>query len=274
MTLPWLARKLLALSLPWDRNDDVVGDLEELHARRVQQMGPTLANLFSSMAALGTALAFLLIRLREKDLRMPLFSRLEFLLAVRLLRKQPVLSATSVLSLTVGIAIAAMGFTMIDAAVNSTLDVPNGERFVRFVVRDTNGDFASFNTRDFALLAPHAVSFEHIGAQSVATSNVRHANNLIETVRVNEITPSSLPFLNVTPILGRALLPTDNQPGAPPVAWIRESIWQRSYQGEGEALGQSVLVNGAPYEIVGVVPDSLQFPAGGEIWLPLTTPRS
>ena len=162
MSLPWFAQKLLALVLPWDRNDDVVGDLEEVHARRINRFGKPLANLLSTAAALWIAAAFLLIRLREKDLRMPFFSKLELLLAARLLRKQPVMSATSILSLAVGIAIAAIGFTMIDATVNSTLDVPNGERFVRFVVRDSSGSFASFTSEHLDLLEPHAESLSLI----------------------------------------------------------------------------------------------------------------
>jgi hypothetical protein len=54
----------------------------------------------------------------------------ELRLSLRVLRKQPVVTFTTLLALTVGIGMATTGFTLLDAVLFSRLPFPNGDRFV------------------------------------------------------------------------------------------------------------------------------------------------
>ena len=60
-------------------------------------------------------------------------------LGLRLIAKQPILSATIILALATGIGLATMGFTLRDAIVHGTLPYEGGERFARFNVFDRDG---------------------------------------------------------------------------------------------------------------------------------------
>jgi predicted branched-subunit amino acid permease len=54
----------------------------------------------------------------------------ELRLSLRVLRKQPVVTFTTLLALTVGIGMATTGFTLLDAVLFSRLPFPTGDRFV------------------------------------------------------------------------------------------------------------------------------------------------
>ena len=56
------------------------------------------------------------------------------------------------------------------------------------------------------------------------------------------------------PIVGRPLSAEDEQPGAAPVAVLAESLWVRGFGGDRSVVGRSIVLNGTPHLIVGVVP--------------------
>jgi predicted permease len=60
--------------------------------------------------------------------------------------------------------------------------------------------------------------------------------------------------LGVGARLGRTLLPSDDQPSAPPVGVISHKYWSSRFGGDPGAIGKSVLVNNVPITIVGVLP--------------------
>ena len=62
--------------------------------------------------------------------------------------------------------------------------------------------------------------------------------------------------LGVGTSLGRPISPEDDRPGAPPVAVLTNTGWQRLFGGDPRAVGQTITINGAPAVIVGVTPPS------------------
>lgn len=58
--------------------------------------------------------------------------------------------------------------------------------------------------------------------------------------------------LGVPAVRGRPLSELDDRAGAPPVAVITHRFWMRAFGGDPDALGRSVLLNGAPFTIIGV----------------------
>ncbi len=47
---------------------------------------------------------------------------------------------------------------------------------------------------------------------------------------------------------------------------LSESIWRRRFAASSEVLGQTILVNGAPATVMGVMPRTFQFPPRTEVW--------
>ena len=67
-----------------------------------------------------------------------------------------------------------------------------------------------------------------------------------------------LDMLGAKPLLGRTLLPEEDQPGKPPVALFTYGLWQRLFGGDPQIVGRSLTLNGKQYTVAGVLrPDFL-----------------
>jgi hypothetical protein len=78
--------------------------------------------------------------------------------------------------------------------------------------------------------------------------------------------------LGVSPQPGRGFSQGEDSPGAGPVVVIGEGLWKRRFGASPTLLGQSVTLDGQPYTVIGVLPASVQFPAGTQmdLFVPLS----
>lgn len=72
--------------------------------------------------------------------------------------------------------------------------------------------------------------------------------------------------LGVTPVLGRALAPTDDVDGAEPVVVIARRLWRTRYASSPAVLGRRISIGEQRFTIVGVMPDDLDYPTGVVLW--------
>src|SRR5262249_36362814 len=88
-----------------------------------------------------------------------------------------------------------------------------------------------------------------------------------EQVQGAVVTAGFFPTLGVRPLVGRTFAAGEDNPAAPSYAVLSESLWRRRFAASGTVLGQSILVNGAPATIIGVMPAAFGFPRPDtEIW--------
>ncbi|HVS13239.1 MAG TPA: ABC transporter permease [Thermoanaerobaculia bacterium] len=279
---PVWARLVLWLAAPRARRPDVLGDLEEVHAARRARDGALRAWLASSADALLCAAALGAQRIREQahgalaagrhgtgglttlgDLR----------IGLRLLARQPLMTLTSTLALTVGFCLAIVGFVLLDGAFYSRLPFDDAGRWVRLEARlAPRLEAASLEPARFDLLRMRAASFRHLGARRGGRFNLEHRSGAVESVTGTALTPETFGALPYAPVAGRLLAPADAEPGAEPVVLIRASLRDRLPLLTPSAIGETLVVGGAEHTIVGVLPNTAQFPNGGELWLPLRLP--
>lgn len=195
----------------------------------------------------------------------------EWRCAVRLLRKQPMVSATVILALAVGIGMATTGFTFMRAVLHGTLPFAGGERFVRLTARtDPDGTVTAIEADRFRLLRDEARSLDYLGAIRTTRYNVRYPGGSVESVGGAEVSPGWFRHLPYRPVAGRLPLPADADPGAVPVVMIRRSLWERRFAESPDAIGATLDVAGVERTIVGILSDECRFPSSGELWLPIT----
>lgn len=192
----------------------------------------------------------------------------EVRLGLRLIVKQPILSGTIVLALATGMGLATMGFTFRDALMNSSLPYRAGERIARIHALGRDGGRADIDVERYLAFRDRATSFEHVGLVSGRPFTLTHGPNEVESITGGLVTAGSMPWLDAVPIAGRAFIPADGEPGAERVALIRESLWRRRYSADPALVGRSITIGGQPRTIVGIMPDTFQFPNSGELWLP------
>jgi putative ABC transport system permease protein len=96
-----------------------------------------------------------------------------------------------------------------------------------------------------------------------------------EQVWVIRATPSLASVLQVVPAHGRWFTGDGGTPGAAPVAVLSHGLWMRRYGAHPWILGQPVMLNGVPTEVIGIMPSTFAFPdAEVDIWIPLDVVRS
>jgi putative ABC transport system permease protein len=93
---------------------------------------------------------------------------------------------------------------------------------------------------------------------------------------VLSVSDATLPLLRVQPLLGRLFTREDDAPGRPLRMILTYGYWQRRFGGAADIIGQAVVIDGAPAEIIGVLPPSFNFPRSNNavILLPLQVNRA
>jgi hypothetical protein len=122
----------------------------------------------------------------------------------------------------------------------------------------------------FVALAPRARSFERLAAYRYWSAAL--GDGRAERVQAYRVTADTFPLLGAAPLAGRALEALDCEPGAPKVAVLGHGLWLRRFAGTPDAIGRTILLDGEPHRVVGVMPASFEFPADnfkGELWTPL-----
>ena len=270
MKAPRWARFLLRTLVPPERLEDTLGDLEEVHRRRLRR-GALWAWVATSAEAVGVASTFVGLRLRARGSAPLLPSLPEVRLALRLVRRQPVLNATAVLALATGLGLAGASFTLVDAFLFGRVPLPGGARFVKVqALADEDGRRVGLDRERFEALARDASTLAYLGAMADGTVNLLDADGAVEPLRGVSLSADAFRVLPYRPLTGRTLVAADGLPTAPPVVVIGERLWKRRFGADPAVLGRSVNLGGTRREVVGVLPTEAGFPNEPDLWTALS----
>ncbi len=73
------------------------------------------------------------------------------------------------------------------------------------------------------------------------------------------VTDGTLPIVGIRPALGRTFTPADDSPGSAETVLVSHEYWQRALGGTASAIGQSIVIDGRPREVIGVMPEGFRF---------------
>lgn len=275
---PTLARRLLEHALPHDAREHITDDLDDLFRQRQLRDGGTAARIWYWRQAVAFSSRFLAERARERWTsidRSTGLSSIDFKLALRMLLRYPGLTAVSVIGMATGIAIAAAAFIVIDAMMDSTIPIDEGDRVVSVVGWDVSTNNRELRLmHDFATWRDHLTSLEEIGAARTVTRNLIAPGSQPETVATAEMTASGFAIARVAPLLGRYLLPEDERRGAPDVVVLDYGVWERRFAADPGIIGRQIQLGDAIHAVVGVMPKGFGFPVNHTYWVPWRTPES
>jgi putative ABC transport system permease protein len=188
--------------------------------------------------------------------------------AVRMMRKNPGFTAMAVTMLALGIGINAMVFTVTNTVLFKGF--PLVERNDRIVYM-TTGPGCCVSYPNFADWRAQATSFEGMALVHGVQQTYSDQGGFPETYYTTEVSADTFRLVGQRPILGRDFTPSDEVPGAPPVAILRYAFWERRYGMDPAIVGQTVRINGVPTTVIGVMPKGFSFPQNQDLWLPLVT---
>jgi putative ABC transport system permease protein len=204
--------------------------------------------------------------IKEKVYRMNSFVFLESLwqdirFGFRVLRKNPGFTAVALASLSLGIGANAALFQLVNAVMLRSLPVHDPQQLVRLDWKRPASRSGNFWARPFDFTYPEweALSqkrepFSAMFAWSGTDFNLAPAGE-VRHVKGLYASGDLFQTLGVTPAAGRLISREDDRRGgATDVAVISHSFWQREYGGKASVLGSRLLIEGHPFEIVGVAP--------------------
>jgi putative ABC transport system permease protein len=89
------------------------------------------------------------------------------------------------------------------------------------------------------------------------------------------VTHAFFDVLGVRFVAGRGFAPAEDTPNGPAVTVISHAVWKAELAGDADVLGRTIVLNGIPHEIIGVLPPDFAFPflPPADVWLPLQAER-
>jgi len=198
--------------------------------------------------------------------------RADLVFAWRQLRRAPVFSIATVGILALGIGASTALFSTVDAALLRLLPVERPGELRRLAWSAQRSGFCqsysgdnwlgangeeistSFSYPVYQHLRDHTSSF----ADLVAFSGFERLNLTIageaQLANGQIVSGNFFPALGTSARLGRTLSPDDDRAGSGFAAVLSHGFWLRSFGGAGDVLGRTLLVNGTPVVVVGVLP--------------------
>jgi putative ABC transport system permease protein len=198
--------------------------------------------------------------------------------ALRLLRKSPGFTLTAVLTLAFGIGAVTAIFSIVEGVLLRPLPFSDPVRLV------TLGDMlegVDYGGAPPGVTAPgirtymrDTRAFSSLGGYQASTYELSGSGNP-EVINGARLTASIFPVLGVPPLMGRAFTQQEDE-SSEQVAVLSYQIWHSRFHGDPHILGQKMLLDRKPYEIIGVMPREFEFPLvpgqlnRSELWVPMS----
>jgi predicted permease len=179
---------------------------------------------------------------------------------VRRLLQSPGFTLTTVLTLAIGIGATIAIFSVVNGVLLKPLPFPESDRLIALVHQAPGvgeSELAASPAMYFTY-RDNNETFESVALWYPNTASVTGAGDPEEVQRLVS-THEFLPMLRVQPLLGRTFSAGDDEPGNPATVMLTYGYWQRRFGGAENALGQTLVVDGAPHEIIGVLPQEFRF---------------
>jgi predicted permease len=193
---------------------------------------------------------------------------------LRNLRRAPGFAAVAVLSLAVGIGVNAAVFTTIHAVwFDPVPGMTRQDRIVDMVPVIRGEDYWSWAYPDFEDVKNADTPFESVTAWAEGHATVGSEEGG-RRVMVGYATSDYFHVHGALPTAGRAFLESeDGGPGQHPVVVVSHHFWQDRLRGRSDVLGQSLLLDGIPYTVIGVAPEEFRGARVNlwslDLWVPL-----
>jgi putative ABC transport system permease protein len=189
--------------------------------------------------------------------------RTEIRQAIRGLLRDRVFALMIVLSLAVGIGANTAIFSLVNGVLLRPPDYPHPERLVSLTQWAPkllkSYPALPVNIAIYAEWRQQMTSFESIGIARSARFNLTGSAEP-EQVRGATVSAGIFRVFGVQPAMGRTFAEEEDQAGRQQVAVLADSLWRRRYRADPAIVGRKILLDGKPYEVVGVMPPRFQFP--------------
>ena len=186
--------------------------------------------------------------------------------AARQLRRSPSFTIVALITLALGSGASAAIMSVVRGVVLRPLPFDHEGALVAVHSIPSSGRRSALSVPDFVDFRRDAQSFASLASYYETTGNMSGAAEP-ERLNVARVDANWFSLLGVRPLAGRTFVAGEDVSGAARVAVIGEGLWRRMYGGDMGVVGKTMILDGNPVEIVGVVPADGEFPEGQDLWM-------
>jgi len=185
-------------------------------------------------------------------------------LAFRLLWRTPSVTCIALLSIALSVGATAVVFAAIKSVLIDPLPYARAGELVQIRTEFAKAepgqmDWAFWN--DAQEISRRTRTLESLAIYRNAIFNLSgNASTAPEALYGLRVSANLFPTLGVTPMLGRNILPEDDQPGHPNELILSYGLWTRRFNADRSVIGRSVNIDGHACLIIGVMPSEFNFP--------------
>jgi predicted permease len=180
--------------------------------------------------------------------------------SLRRLLKSPAFALTAIITVGAAIGANALIFSVVNGVILKPLPYSNPSSLVGawLVAPGVMPGPLQQSAATYFMIRDSAQSFQDIGLWQSGSVTItgRGEPEQVETLYV---TDGTLPVLGISPALGRGFSKEDDLPTGPKAALISHRYWQRAFNANPSAIGQSIMVNGVARAVIGVLPENFTF---------------
>ena len=184
---------------------------------------------------------------------------------LRVLRTAPALAIGVIAAFALGIGANTSIYSVVNAVLLRALPYAEPERLWQVSLdRDAVADDRSpLSPADALLFAEAQQVFDHQAVWFASSQGISlaGAGGIPEQVRGTFATSDFFATLGTRAALGRTFDAADGREGAPATVVLGHALWQRRFGGDPAMLGKSILVDGRPHEVIGILPDEFDYPS-------------
>ncbi len=184
---------------------------------------------------------------------------------IRMLKKNPVLTITAVLTLALGIGANTAIFTLLYGLVLRSLPTPTAGQLIRVGISST-----AQSDQDYGSWMPYQMlksfrseqsSFRDLSGWVQDYALLRDKQGSVQQYTAAMVSGNAFDLLGLQPCKGRLILPSDDVSGGPSTGWVvvlSYGFWKDFYGGAEDAVGRKITVSDVPMTIVGIAPSDFQ----------------
>jgi putative ABC transport system permease protein len=188
---------------------------------------------------------------------------------VRTLLKRPGFTAVAVLTLALGVGANTAIFSVVNGVLLKPLPLREAERLVLVYETTPQMPRSYISVPNLEDYRAGTRSFEGFATYVPQSVNLTGGGGEPERVVGAFVTSSFFPVVGAETTLGRVLLPEDDAAGGGRVAVLGHTLWQTRFGADPSVVGKTLVLNGEPFEVVGVMPEGFGYPvAAPDVLLP------
>ena len=195
--------------------------------------------------------------------------------ALRTLRKSPAFTATSAATLALAIGATTAMFSVLDAVLFRPLPYRSPEQLAMLWSEDPAQNLREGRSAlwDVEQWRSQSRSFEEIATFDAVSRTLTGAEGAEQIVAAS-ISANLLSLVGIHPAHGRTFS-SEEADQRQPLVLISQSFWQTRYAGAHDAVGATIVLDGVPSQIVGILPAGFQIARlNADVWEPHTMRQS